>query len=130
MHVKVHYKDQQGDERFSIITVRAEEIDEATSQAVGEVIRRNQHADILGTEIVELKPEHMKIIVIGYNHYWGRGDTLREALNNARKPRHYTAFIVHPDSAVNDMGAISYPIDFPPKEFHEVKPGKVRRARR
>lgn len=69
-----------------------------------------------------MKPQDMKILVIG-DQVWGKGDTLNEALKNMRKngqSKAYIAYIIHPDSWVDGMGSISYPTDYPPKEFHRV----------
>ena len=58
----------------------------------------------------------MKILVIGPN-VWGRGDTLKEALKNASRPKKYIAYIAHPESRVDFMGNITFPMDYPPKEI-------------
>lgn len=68
-----------------------------------------------------MKPEEMKILVIG-PYVWGKGDTIKEALEKAKKPRHYQAYIIHPKTYVDDMGTIVYNVDFPPKKIHEVLP--------
>lgn len=70
-----------------------------------------------------MKPEDMMILVVGSNHCWGRGDTLKEALENATKPKSYRAYIIHPDTRVTSMGYMEFPNDFPPKLFHEVGKG-------
>lgn len=69
-----------------------------------------------------MKPEDMKVLVIGA-YVWGKGNTLTEALKNMRKngkSSKYIAYIVHPDSWVDGMGAISYPSGYAPKEIHRV----------
>lgn len=50
-----------------------------------------------------------KIIVVGDNFCWGKGDTVEEARRNADNPRKYLVYVVHPDSTVNGMGGIEYP---------------------
>jgi hypothetical protein len=65
----------------------------------------------------KLKISEIKILVVGPN-VWGRGDTLTEAIANASKPKQYIAYIVHPSTYVDGMGMLSYPGDYPPKEFH------------
>lgn len=72
-----------------------------------------------------MKPEDMKILVIG-DRVWGKGDTLKEALEKAQKPRHYFAYIIHPDSWVDECGSIVSKTGFQPKKFHEVLPKKKR----
>lgn len=72
-----------------------------------------------------MKPEDMKILVIG-DRVWGKGDTLKKALEKAQKPRHYFAYIIHPDSYVDEMGTLVYNSDFPPKKIHEVLPKKAK----
>lgn len=46
-----------------------------------------------------------KIIVIGDNRCWGRGDTLNEAKRNASNPRKWTAYIVTDDTTVSEFDA-------------------------
>jgi hypothetical protein len=36
-------------------------------------------------------------------------------MKNAYKPKHYKAYIVHPDSAINSMGYITFPSGYEPK---------------
>lgn len=75
------------------------------------------------TETKIVSPADMKILVVG-DRAWGKGDTLRSALDELARSggrrNYYKAFIVHPDSYVTDMGSISYPLDYPPKEFHKI----------
>ena len=76
-----------------------------------------------------MRLEDVKIMVIGPG-VWGKGDTLTEALAMAKKAgdpcRHYLAYIIHPDTWVDDDGAICSPHEFRPKEFHRVLPKKAR----
>jgi hypothetical protein len=51
----------------------------------------------------------LKVIVIGDNFYWGKGETLEEAIKLASHPKRYVAYITHPDSTVDGMGGVSYP---------------------
>lgn len=77
--------------------------------------------------VYEIHPAfEIKVLVQEYGPagYWGIGETLGEALENARKPKFYRAFVVHPDTKVRSDGAISYPVEFPPKEVHAVMPHK------
>lgn len=65
---------------------------------------------------VLVTPEDMKIIVVGTNHGWGRGDTLDQARKNASQPKHYNAYVVHPKTSVDEIsGSLFYPVDYPPK---------------
>jgi len=53
----------------------------------------------------------MKIIVVGTNNCWGRADTLSQALKNAYKPKHYTAWLCSDETKVNDIdGGLVYPL--------------------
>jgi hypothetical protein len=70
----------------------------------------------------KLKLADVSFIVLG-ERVWGKGDTLTDALANMRKngsSSKYVAFVVHPDSNVNIMGNIGFPVGFPPKEVHRV----------
>jgi DTW domain-containing protein YfiP len=51
----------------------------------------------------------LKVIVLGNNYQWGKGETIEEARSNAGKPTYYVAYVVHPDSTVNGMGQIAFP---------------------
>ena len=53
--------------------------------------------------------QDMKILVMGDNRCWGKGDTVAEALANARKPKRYIAYICHPKTQVDEMGYICTP---------------------
>ena len=48
---------------------------------------------------------------------WGRGDNLEAALNNAKNPKKYQAFIAHRDTWVDNGGYVHYPVGFPPREI-------------
>lgn len=77
-----------------------------------------------------MKLADFKILVIG-DCVWGKGETLSEALAKMRehggRSRYYIAYLVHPDSWVDGMGAISYPSDYPPKEIYRVEPHKAKK---
>lgn len=76
-----------------------------------------------------MKPEDMKILVIGTG-VWGKGDDVHEALAHMRREgsasKKYLVYIIHPDSYVDGMGRINYPVDYPPKKIMErgFAPGK------
>ena len=83
------------------------------------------------TEQTVVALDQMKILVIGPN-CWGFGDTLNEALQNAKKAigsrfKYYQAWFVHPDTHVSEVdGSMDYPKGYKPKKFHEVLPKKVK----
>jgi hypothetical protein len=67
-----------------------------------------------------MKPEDLKILVIGSNGNWAKGDTLTEALKLSYKPKAYLAYIVHPSSTVDGLGSVEYPSEYKPKLIHSV----------
>ena len=64
---------------------------------------------------VSQKLTRLKIIVMGDNFEWAKADTIEEAAKIIRNPKKYVAFLVHPDSTVTGMGAVTYPDGFAPK---------------
>ena len=56
------------------------------------------------------------VLVFG-DRVWGKGPTLRAALDKARKPRKYVAFVVHKDTYVDDLGSLQYPLPFALREI-------------
>lgn len=62
-----------------------------------------------------LKPEDMKILVVG-DRVWGKGDTIKEALGKCPgKTKYYNVYIAHPDTRVDEMGYLTYPTGMSPK---------------
>ena len=59
---------------------------------------------------------NVKVLALAFG-YWGKGDTIAEALQNARNPKHYVLYLVHEDTWVDAGGFINYPTDFPPREI-------------
>lgn len=58
----------------------------------------------------------MVVLVIGGNHCWGKGATLEEARRNAWFPKHYAAYLAHPDTRVHEVdGSIYYPAGCKPR---------------
>lgn len=60
--------------------------------------------------------DDVDILIIGPN-VWGRAKTFDGALQNATRPKTYQAFVCHRDTRVDDMGHISYPKAFVPREI-------------
>lgn len=51
----------------------------------------------------------MKIIVVGGNNCWGKGDTFTEALKLANRPKAYVAYLTTDTTGVSDFnGALVY----------------------
>jgi hypothetical protein len=69
-------------------------------------------------DVTSMTLQELKILVVGPST-WGKADTLDEALKKAQRPRHFTAYIVHPDTVVTQMGDLEYPIDYPPRQFYQ-----------
>lgn len=72
-----------------------------------------------------MNPEQMKILAISNGSFgtYGFGDTIDEALKNAKKPKTYTIYVAHPETTVRSDGGISFPHGFPPKAI-QVKKSK------
>jgi hypothetical protein len=71
----------------------------------------------------------LKMIAIGDNRCWGKGDTIEEALKNAQRPRHYVLYVVHPDTVVDGMGWLQFPMGEDPKrvmtKLEKARKGKA-----
>lgn len=60
--------------------------------------------------------DEVEVLVITQN-YWGRAKTLDAALQLAYNPKKYQVFICHANTRVDDMGYVSYPKNFVPREI-------------
>lgn len=71
----------------------------------------------------------MVVLVIGGNHCWGKGATLDEAWRNAWFPKHYVAYLAHPDTRVHDVdGWLYYPAGCKPRLIAQKK-GRQKKVR-
>lgn len=65
--------------------------------------------------------QDVKVLVVTLSPgYWGKGDTLAEALEKAKYIKgteQYAAYLVHPDTIVDGMGGFRFPEGFPPREI-------------
>jgi hypothetical protein len=75
--------------------------------------------------------QDVKVIVVscGFAGTWGRGDTLDEALKNAKKPRNYRVYLAHPETVIRSDGGFNFPHGNPPKEIY-FKPAPTKRKQR
>jgi hypothetical protein len=64
-----------------------------------------------------MKITDLKILVIGSNGCWAKGDTLAEALKLSYRPKEYLAYIAHNMTTVDGMGSLNYPRHAAPKEI-------------
>lgn len=81
--------------------------------------------------MTNLSEVYTKFIVVGMNNCWGTGPTLDEAKKRAYKPKHFVAFVCHPDTTVSILsGGLNYPIDYPPIKVEErlPKPAKTQKS--
>lgn len=72
---------------------------------------------------MSLKDMRILVMEASFPGCWGIGRTLEEALQKARQPKEYMAYIVHPETKVNGMAAMSYPDpnendEYAPRLFH------------
>lgn len=63
-----------------------------------------------------MKLNEVKILIIGQN-VWGRGETVKEALQNAYNPKQYQVFVCHKDTRVDNTGRVSFPLGCEPREI-------------
>ncbi len=113
---------------------RLDDIPDHIAKRVGELVERDKQPPpvVLGP----LAPEAMKVMVIGDNNGWGKGDTIKEARDNVRKamgsyPKQYLVYIVHPSSTVDEVsGGVVYPRGFPPKLILSPKKPAEKKARK
>ncbi len=74
---------------------------------------------------MKMSLDQVRIIVIG-DRVWGKGLTIKEALDKADRPRAWQAFICHESTTLDAMGFVNYPKGCPPREIDSrgLKAGK------
>lgn len=64
-----------------------------------------------------MKLHDLQVLVIGGNGHWAKADTIEAARKGAFNPKEYIAYIVHPDTRVDDGGGLLYPSGQTPKQI-------------
>ena len=75
-----------------------------------------------------MTPQETKILIVGSNMMWGKGDTVAEAKKAAGKPKHYIGYVCHPETTIDGMGGPVYPAGYQPKVIiSKPRPVKTRK---